>query len=138
MKDAGVDEDSTKLATLEQLIGFVKEKIIRIDHDDPIILHKTPCVEFVQCQFESLIEIVLILVRIVQVLHSHHLRPIFMFTESEKKNKKNPPLITLHLKEGMEWHHYLINTWAVGRRQVVHFFSFSFFFVLLWKEKETI
>lgn len=82
MKDARVDEDCTELPTLEQLIRFLEEKVIRIKHDHPLILHQTPCVEFIHCQFEPPIEILLILVRIVQVFHSHHLHPIFSFPES--------------------------------------------------------
>lgn len=39
MEDAGVDEDCTKLATLEQFISFLEEKVIRIEHDHPVIVH---------------------------------------------------------------------------------------------------
>lgn len=49
MEDAWVNEDRTKLATLEQLIGFVEEEIVRVEHDDTIIVHQAPCIELIEC-----------------------------------------------------------------------------------------
>lgn len=47
MKDAWIDENSTKLATLEEFISFSEEDVIRIKHDDSVIVHQAPCIEFV-------------------------------------------------------------------------------------------
>lgn len=47
MEDAGVDEDSTKLATLEQLICVLEEEVIGIKHYHPVIVHQAPNIEFV-------------------------------------------------------------------------------------------
>lgn len=48
MKDAGINENCTKLATLEQLVCFLKEKVVGIKHNHPVIVHKGPSIEFVQ------------------------------------------------------------------------------------------
>lgn len=47
VEDAGVDEDSTKLATLEQFVTFAEEEVVGVEHDHSIILDKLPCVQFV-------------------------------------------------------------------------------------------
>lgn len=87
MKVARVDKDRTKLSTLEQLISLLKKEIISIEHDDPIIFHQVPCIEFVQCQLESKIKIGLISVWISQIFNTHHLCPIFLFPRPQKQNR---------------------------------------------------
>lgn len=77
MEDAWVDEDSTKLATEEQLICAIEEKIVGVEHHNTVILSQAPCVELVQCQLEPIVRIGLAYVGIVHVLHSHHPDSIF-------------------------------------------------------------
>lgn len=78
VENAGINEDSTKLATLEKFISLLEEKVVSIKHDNPVIIYEAPCVKFVQCQLESPIRIET--VRIVQIFNSHHLRTIFLFS----------------------------------------------------------
>lgn len=39
MEDAGVDENSTELATLEQLVCFSEEEVVGIKHNHPLVVH---------------------------------------------------------------------------------------------------
>ena len=48
MEDAGVDENCTKLATLEQLIGFLEEEVVGVEHNHPVVVHQAPRIEFVE------------------------------------------------------------------------------------------
>lgn len=78
MEDARINEDSTKLATLEQFISFLEEKVVSIKHDNPVIIYEAPRIKFVQCQLESPIRVDT--VWIVQIFNSHHLCTIFLFS----------------------------------------------------------
>lgn len=81
VEDAGVDEDGTKLATLEEFVRVLEEEVVGIQHHYALVLHKLPRVQLVQCELKSPVEIVLCIVRISNVLHSHYLRPVFFFSE---------------------------------------------------------
>ena len=48
VEHARIDKDRTKLSTLKQLVRFLKEEVVSIQHDHPFILHQAPRVEFVQ------------------------------------------------------------------------------------------
>lgn len=39
VEDARIDEDGTKLSTLKQLISVLKEEVVCVQHDDPVIVH---------------------------------------------------------------------------------------------------
>ena len=83
MENTGVDEDGAELAALEEFIRSLEEDVVGVDHHDAFVLDQTPGVEFVESQFESLVEIVLTLVRILHVLHRHHFDSIFVFPVTE-------------------------------------------------------
>ena len=78
MKDAGIDEYSTELATLEEFIGFSDKNVVRIKHDYSLILNETPCVKLVKGQLESS-SLTIASVWILNILNSHNLRPILLF-----------------------------------------------------------
>lgn len=39
MEDARVNESCTELTALEELISILKEEVVRIKHDHPVILY---------------------------------------------------------------------------------------------------
>lgn len=78
--DAWVDKDSTELSTLKQLICFLKEKVVSIEHHHPLILHQLPNVKLIQRQLEPLVKIILMFIWIVHIFHSHHFRTVFFRT----------------------------------------------------------
>lgn len=80
MENARIDKDSTKLSTLKQLIRILKEEVVSVQHDHPVIVHQAPRVQFVQRQLEPLVKVLLMLVWIVQVFHSYYFDTIFLFT----------------------------------------------------------
>jgi hypothetical protein len=47
VEDARVDEDSTKLATLEELVGVLEKEIVDIKHYNTVIIRERPSVELV-------------------------------------------------------------------------------------------
>lgn len=85
MEDAGIDEDGAELATLEQFVGLLEEEVVRIQHDNPLVLDQAPCIELVQGELKSPVEIVLARVRVVKVVHSLHLRPILLAVKPRRK-----------------------------------------------------
>ncbi|URE01671.1 hypothetical protein MUK42_28462 [Musa troglodytarum] len=80
VEDAGVDEGGTEVAALEELVGGLEEEVVGVEHDDPVVRHQAPRVELVQRQLESGVEVALLLVRVLQVLHGHHLHPVLLLT----------------------------------------------------------
>lgn len=47
VEDAWVYEDGAKLATLEELVSVLQEKVVWIEHDNPIIVEQAPSIELV-------------------------------------------------------------------------------------------
>lgn len=78
VKDAWIDKYSTKLATLEEFIGFSDKNVVWIKHDYSLILHKTPCMKFVKGQLKSS-SFTVASVWILNILNSDNLCPIFLF-----------------------------------------------------------
>lgn len=79
MEDARIDEDRTKRAALEKLIGRLKKDVVRVDHYNTIVFHQAPSVKFVHCQFEPCIEVTLIFIWILQIFNCHHLQTVLEF-----------------------------------------------------------
>lgn len=44
VEDTRVDENCTKLTTLEELVGLLKEEVVGIQHHHPIVVYQAPCV----------------------------------------------------------------------------------------------
>lgn len=48
VEDAGIDEHGTELPALKQLVGLLEEEVVRVQHDNPLVLNQAPRIELVQ------------------------------------------------------------------------------------------
>lgn len=74
MENARVNESSTKLAALEELVRGSEKQIVGIEHHHPLVFRQTPSIDLVQCQQKALIKVAIICVRVLNITHDHNLR----------------------------------------------------------------
>lgn len=79
VEDTRVDENCTKLTTLEELVRLLKEEVVGIQHHHPIVVYQAPCVQFVQCQLEPSIEVRLVSIWVVYIIYAHYFCSILVF-----------------------------------------------------------
>jgi hypothetical protein len=88
VENAGIDESSTKLATLEKFIWITQKQVVSVEHHHSVILHHAPDIKLIECVQEALIELWLRPVWVWNILHNFHFDTFIISVQAKPKQHK--------------------------------------------------
>jgi hypothetical protein len=120
VENTGIDESSTKLATLEKFIWITQKHVVSVKHHHSVILHHAPDIKLIECVQEALIELWLRPVWVWNILHNFHFDTFIISVQAKPKQQTTESFSISTMKWNFSHHHQHIKKMSTNNPKGYH------------------